>query len=147
VTLSFLKIWIARFRVSVQEHSPEQFALLVAVGMVLGVFPMIGLPTVFCILAAWGLRLNFVALQAINQIASPLQVILVLPLARVGAALCSTALPSHTSVAHKLSAAALNAIAGSVCICIPLGALTYVVLVLLMRRGRGICFNDVKSPA
>ena len=53
----------------------------------------------------------------------------------------------EAAVAGALGAAALHAVAGWTCICIPLGVLLYVVLVLAMRRSRPPCFNSVKSPA
>jgi uncharacterized protein (DUF2062 family) len=63
----------ARFRGSVAGRSPATIALILAVGLVLGVFPVYGLPTVLCVAAALVLRLNFSAVQIINQLVSPLQ--------------------------------------------------------------------------
>ena len=44
----------ARLRASVQDLSPERMALLLSVGLVLGVFPIAGCPTLLCLLAAFG---------------------------------------------------------------------------------------------
>mgnify|MGYP003701109759 CR=1 FL=1 len=142
-----MKAWALRFLASVEDLSPEQVALLLSVGLVLGVFPIMGCPTVFCMLAALGLRLNLAALQLLNNISSPLQLALLLPLARAGAWLCGGAISSDGSAAGKLYAGALHAIAGWACICIPLGALLYVILIFVMRRGSPPWFNVVKSPA
>jgi hypothetical protein len=142
-----LSAWALRFRASVESLSPDQVALLISVGLVLGVFPIMGCPTVLCLLAAGGLRLNAVALQLLNSVSSPLQLVLLLPLARAGAWLCRGAAPSAASTAGALGAAALHAVAGWTCICIPLGGLLYAVLVMAMRRRRPPCFNSVKSPA
>ena len=57
-----MKGWVLRFQASLAELSPEEIALLLSVGLVLGVFPIMGFPTVFCVLAAIGLRLNWAAL-------------------------------------------------------------------------------------
>ena len=59
-------------------------ALLVAVGLVLGTFPVYGLPTLLCAAAAVLLRLNAAGLQLVNQLSTPLQLALLLPLARIG---------------------------------------------------------------
>ena len=136
-----------RFRASVERLSPEEAALLLSVGLVLGVFPVMGCPTVLCLMAAFGLRLNLAALQLLNNLASPLQLALLLPLERAGACLCGGAISGGGSVASHLGAAALHAIAGWATICVPLGALLYIVLAVAMRRGRPAWFNCVKSPA
>ena len=142
-----MKSWATRWTASLEGLSPEQVAILLSVGLVLGVFPVLCIPTVLCLLAALGLRLNLVVLQALNNISSPLQLALLLPLERAGVWLCRGAVRANGSLACKLGAAALHAIAGWACICIPLGALLYLILVLVMRRGRPPWFNGVKSPA
>jgi hypothetical protein len=139
--------WAFRFRASLQELSPDQVALLLSVGLVLGVFPIMGCPTVLCLLAAGGLRLNVAALQLLNNISSPLQFALLLPLARAGAWLCGNAAGPSGSLAGKLSAGALHAVVGWTCICIPLGLVLYCVLLVGMRFSRQMWFNNVKSPA
>lgn len=134
-----MKAWAARLQASAEELSPEQVARLLAVGLVLGVFPIMGGPTVLCLLAAFGLRINLAALQLLNNASSPLQLALLLPLARAGARLCGgAAFPGGPAAGTlgTLGAAALHATAGWACICIPLGALLYVTLVQLAGRWR-----------
>jgi uncharacterized protein (DUF2062 family) len=142
-----VKSWALRFRASIGDISPEQAALLLSVGLVLGVFPIMGCPTVFCLLAACGLRLNLVALQLLNNISSPLQLALLLPLARAGAMVCGTSVATGDSVAGKIGAEAVHAIVGWACICVPLGALLYFILAFAMRRRRTSWSNSVESPA
>jgi hypothetical protein len=132
--IAAMRVRVLRFHAAVRELSPQQAALLVSVGLVLGVFPIMGCPTVLCLLAAFGLRLNQAALQVINNLSSPLQLALLLPLGRAGALLCGGT-GGGGSAAGRLAAAALHAIAGWACICIPLGALLYVILLLAMRKG------------
>ena len=48
--------------------SPEAMALSIALGFVLGVFPVPGCPTLLCALAALALRLNGPAVQAVNYL-------------------------------------------------------------------------------
>ena len=129
-----MKVWASRFQVAVAELTAEQIALLLCVGLVLGVFPIVGCPTVLCLLAAFVLRLNAAALQLLNSVSSPLQLVLLLPLARVGSKLCGGTVPGG-SWTSQLGSAALHAVAGWACICIPAGVLLYAGLTLVLRRG------------
>lgn len=132
-----MKARLHRFIATQKNVAPEEVALLAAVGLALGVFPVVGFPTALCLLAALGLRLNAAALQAINNLSTPLQLALVLPLARVGAWVCRGAAPGGHSVAEKLAGAALHAVAGWACVCVPLCAALYAALrFLIARRGQ-----------
>ena len=131
-----MKSWVARLMASVKELSPQQAALLLSVGLVLGAFPVLGCPTVLCVLAAFALRLNLAALQLVNNISSPLQLALALPLSRAGACLCGRAASAGHSAAEKIGVAGLHAIVGWACFCIPSGVLLYLSLNLALRRRR-----------
>ena len=128
-----MKAWVLRFQAALAELSPEEIALLLSVGLVLGVFPIMGFPTVFCLLAAFGLRLNWAALQLLNNISSPLQLALLVPLARTGHRVCGGAALPGGSWAGVIGVAALHAVTGWACICIPAGAVLYVSLVFFLR--------------
>jgi uncharacterized protein (DUF2062 family) len=130
-----VKDWRLRLQASLAELTPEQVAAVVSIGLVLGVFPISGFPTVFCLLAALGFRLNPAALQVMNQISTPLQLALMLPLARAGGRLCGGA-ASGGSWMGQISSLALDAVAGWTSICIPLGALLYICLLIALRRCR-----------
>jgi uncharacterized protein (DUF2062 family) len=67
-----------------QGVTPEKLALSVALGLVLGVFPVLGSTTALCALAALTLRLNLPAIQIINYFVYPLQLALLLPFFRLG---------------------------------------------------------------
>lgn len=67
-----------------QGVTPEKIAMSLAFGLGLGVFPVLGLSTVLCTLAAIVLRLNLPAIQLVNYLASPLQLALIIPFVRVG---------------------------------------------------------------
>jgi hypothetical protein len=140
-----MKSLMLRFRTSVEELPTEQLALLVSVGLVLDIFPVMGCPTVLCFLAALGLRLNVAALQLLNNISSPLQLVLLLPLARAGALLCGGTAAAGGSWTGMIGLAALHAVAGWTCICVPLGGLLYVSLVFVMRRDQRSWSTD--APA
>lgn len=55
-----------------------------ALGVVLGLFPILGSTTLLCFLAAYALKLNQPATQAVNQLMYPLQIPLVLVFVRMG---------------------------------------------------------------
>jgi len=60
-----------------QGMSPDKIALSVALGGVLGIFPIPGLSTALCALLAMTLRLNHAMIQAVNYAVYPLQLLLV----------------------------------------------------------------------
>ena len=68
-----------------QGITPEKIALTIALGLALGVAPVIGSTTLLCTGAAIALRLNLPAIQLVNGIVYPLQLILIIPFLRAGA--------------------------------------------------------------
>jgi uncharacterized protein (DUF2062 family) len=68
-----------------QGITPEKVALTIAVGLALGVTPVIGSTTLLCTLAAVVLRLNLPAIQLVNGLCYPLQLALIIPFLRGGA--------------------------------------------------------------
>jgi uncharacterized protein (DUF2062 family) len=123
-----------RLAPSFRDLSSENVALILAVGLVLGTFPVYGCATLLCVLASLVLRVNFPALQVVNQLCFPLQLALLMPLARLGSLIIAPSSGLATTIAGRLGAAALQAIAGWFCVCIPLGLLLYVILMCLLRR-------------
>jgi uncharacterized protein (DUF2062 family) len=67
-----------------QGVTPEKIALSLAFGLGLGIFPVLGVSTVLCTVIAIVLRLNLPAIQLVNYLASPVQLALIIPFARVG---------------------------------------------------------------
>jgi uncharacterized protein (DUF2062 family) len=67
-----------------QGVTPEKIALSLALGVALGVFPVLGSTTALCALAALVLRLNLPAIQIVNYFAYPLQIGLLIPFFRLG---------------------------------------------------------------
>ena len=67
-----------------QGITPEKIALSLAVGICLGVFPVLGSTTILCTLAAIVFRLNLPATQLVNYFVYPLQVALLVPFIRFG---------------------------------------------------------------
>jgi uncharacterized protein (DUF2062 family) len=70
-----------------QGVTPRALALSLAVGLGLGTFPVLGATAILCAAAAAALRLNQPAIQLVNLVAYPLQLLLIVPLLRAGAAL------------------------------------------------------------
>jgi uncharacterized protein (DUF2062 family) len=68
-----------------QGVTPEKIALTVALGITLGVTPVIGSTTMLCTLAALTLRLNLPAILVVNGAVYPLQLTLLVPFLRAGA--------------------------------------------------------------
>lgn len=60
--------------------SPEKLAWSIAIGLLVGINPILGSTTVVCLAAAFVLRLNLAASQLANHIVYPLELILVIPL-------------------------------------------------------------------
>ena len=68
-----------------QGVSPEKIALTIALGISLGVIPVIGSTTMLCTLAALTLRLNLPAIMLVNGVVYPMQLTLLVPFLRAGA--------------------------------------------------------------
>jgi uncharacterized protein (DUF2062 family) len=67
-----------------QGATPEKLALTIALGFILGVFPILGSATLLCALAAWALGLNQPVIQLVNYVAYPAQLGLLIPIYRAG---------------------------------------------------------------
>jgi len=74
-----------------QGITPEKIALSIALGAVLGVFPVLGSTTILCAAAAFALRLNLPAIQIVNFLIYPLQLILFLPFLQAGSRITGSA--------------------------------------------------------
>ncbi|MFZ0135053.1 MAG: DUF2062 domain-containing protein [Desulfobacterales bacterium] len=68
-----------------QGITAEKIALGMAVGIVIGIFPVIGSTTLLCTLAAIALRLNLPAVQVVNYLVYPLQIAFLIPFFQFGA--------------------------------------------------------------
>lgn len=67
-----------------QGITPEEIALSLAFGIVLGVFPVLGTTALLCLVAALVFRLNVAAVQLVNVLVYPLWFVLLVPFIRVG---------------------------------------------------------------
>ena len=64
--------------------TPEKIANSLALGAALGVFPALGWTTALCAIAAIVLRLNLPAIQIVNYLMYPAQIVLLVPFFRLG---------------------------------------------------------------
>jgi uncharacterized protein (DUF2062 family) len=67
-----------------QGITPQQVALTLALGAVLGIFPILGASTPLCLLAGVWLRLNQPLIQLVNYLVYPVQLLLLIPFYRAG---------------------------------------------------------------
>ena len=74
-----------------QGITPEKIALSLAMGVVCGLFPIMGATTLLCMVAAFCLGLNQVAVQIVNYVMSPFQVGGILFFVRLGERLLGAA--------------------------------------------------------
>ena len=96
-----------------QGITPEKIALSIALGITLGVTPVLGSTSILCFLAAVLLRLNAPAIQLVNYLVYPLQFALLIPFIRMGEWIFA-ARPTGISLAqigNLIRADAWNAIA------------------------------------
>ena len=113
------------------ESSMEKLAVSLALGAVLGVFPVLGVPTFLCgaVAAVW--RLNFPALQLMNYVVFPLQIALLLPFTRFGRALFGVS--HHLRGLAGLMAMAFHTAAAWLCFAVPAGLFLYLALRFFLR--------------
>jgi len=67
-----------------QGFTPQKIALTIALGLNLGIFPILGATTALCAVAGLWLRLNQPVIQLVNWLASPLQLAFILVFVRIG---------------------------------------------------------------
>jgi uncharacterized protein (DUF2062 family) len=67
-----------------QGVTPEKLALSVALGTIVSVIPVLGVSTAICALLALWLRLNMPAIQLVNYLLTPAQLLLIIPFLRLG---------------------------------------------------------------
>ena len=67
-----------------QGITPQKIALTLALGGVLGIFPILGATTLLCAVAGVWLRLNQPIIQLVNYLVYPVQIALLIPFYRAG---------------------------------------------------------------
>lgn len=123
-----MKITALRLKLleSLEGFTPGRIALILALGLVLGIFPVFGVPTLLCAAVAIVFRLNLAAIQIVNQACSPLQYLLLVPLARLGGGIMGGG--ASRNLAEHVVSGTRNAVVGWCFICLPLGLVLYMIL-------------------
>lgn len=86
-----------------QGLAPKDLALCVALGVGVGLFPVLGVSTPALTVLALTLRLNLAAIQLVSYAIAPLQLALIVPFMRLGETLLgSTPQPMTISAAMEL---------------------------------------------
>jgi hypothetical protein len=67
-----------------QGISPQRLALCVAIAIVVGNIPILGVSTIICTLIALIFRLNLPAIQLVQAAMAPTQILLIIPFVRLG---------------------------------------------------------------
>jgi hypothetical protein len=67
-----------------QGMSPRRLALCVAIAIVVGNIPILGVSTILCTLIALVFRLNLAAIQLVQAAMAPTQLLLLIPFVRLG---------------------------------------------------------------
>lgn len=67
-----------------QGVAPERLALCVAIGVTVGLIPVLGISTLLCTVIALAFRLNLPAMQLTQAVMAPLQLLLIVPFVRLG---------------------------------------------------------------
>lgn len=141
------KLWNPVLELLKQGMAPQKLALCLALGAAIGCFPLIGTTTTLCALLALALGLNLAAMQAVNYAVYPLQILLLIPLMRLGEILCrvrAEALTAQGIVAafhagflpalHTLGWALAHAVLGWLVVAPVAGAAIYLLALPPLRR-------------
>src|SRR5271169_3212259 len=85
-----LKSWLHRrllwplLALLTQGISPDRLALCVAIGVVVGNIPILGVSTIICTVIALVFRLNLPAILLVQAAMAPTQILLIIPFVRLG---------------------------------------------------------------
>jgi uncharacterized protein (DUF2062 family) len=79
-----MKILDPLFKFLRQGMSPERLALCVAIGIVIGNIPILGVSSLLCGAIAVVFRLNLPAIQLVQAAMAPTQLLLIIPFVRLG---------------------------------------------------------------
>ena len=78
------RIWNPLLALLRQGISPNRLAVCVAIGIVVGNIPILGVSTVLCTAIALAFRLNLPAIQLVQAAMAPTQILLIIPFVRLG---------------------------------------------------------------
>jgi hypothetical protein len=126
--------------------TPDKLALTLCLGTAIGVLPVLWGATVLCVVCGHLMRLNHVALQAVNYLAYPLQIALFIPFCLLGerlfpwgppipAGLLESLLHGHPATGINILAwITIKALAAWLVTAVPLSACLYPPLLAVLKR-------------
>lgn len=134
-----------------QGATPSALALSATTGLLLGIFPVVGVTTLLMSGLALRCRLNLPLMLGLSYLIYPLQIFLIIPFVRLGeyvsgsrpsglslAALKAAFSKNFTAALIDLGAANLLAVVGWIVVAVPAGALTYLLLVPFFRKMQAV---------
>ena len=80
----YRRLWSPLLGLLRQGMSPERLALCLAIGIVIGNIPILGIATILCTVIALVWRLNLPAIQLVQWLMTPTQPFLIIPYVRLG---------------------------------------------------------------
>lgn len=89
-------------RALLQGGKPEKIALSLAIGILMGIIPLVWGSSLMCIFIGWRWQLNHALLQASNYAAYPLQIVLFIPFFAAAHRLFSAETLLDPSLLHHL---------------------------------------------
>ena len=92
------KIYRSLSKLLKQGLSPVKLSLVVALGITLSIFPVLGTTTLICTLVSIFFNLNLPAMQLANYAAFPLQIILFFPFLKLGETVSKVSLDPLTKI-------------------------------------------------
>ena len=129
-----------------QGLSPEKIAEAITLGFLFGIIPVMGATTMLCAISAFLRKLNMAAIQLVNWLVYPLQLLFYFPLLKLGANLFQAPIPFSIEQLKLMIKADLSAFllrflkanAGAVIIwliiSIPLGVLIFRLLAKSIKK-------------
>lgn len=130
-----------------QGISAEKVGLGLACGIVIGIFPVVGVTTIICTIVAIIFRLNLPAIQLVNYLVYPLQFALLIPFFHFGdwlfgleplpysaQELVALFRADFWGTVNRLWDTTLRAIVAWSIVCLPAVALLYYTLTPFLRR-------------
>jgi uncharacterized protein (DUF2062 family) len=141
----------------VRGVSPKKLALTISLGIFIGTIPVLWGSTLICVVLAFLFRLNQLSIQAANFLVYPLQLVLIVPLYRIGASIFPWGPSVSPEIFSKgikydwmgnlvpMAAATLKALAAWLLIASPVVILLYFLLWAIfarMPRFKNLSGND-----
>ncbi len=121
-------------KIAIQGISPRELALTIALGVAIGIIPIVMGATFICAGLAYFFRLNQPGIQAANYLAYPLQIALFLPFYQLGARMFPWGSTLSEFNVFRMAMATLKALAAWLLIAPPVAVLIYFVLLPVLTR-------------